>query len=409
VQTQAPKDDSPKKFACNRDTVPQAERVVRENVQYVLTIGGRDIINDYQNYVEGITVRESCDFSISTIKITFYNERCKFTDESLWDRGKIIEMRLGYPGTSLVKRGGKFISQGPSIEHVGGKKKIVLIGYSEEMRLGKTEQRVIWQNRRDHEIAQEIAKKNKFGYQGTPTDPFYDHVAQVNESDYKFLDRRARYYGYQVYVEDGILHFHPPTYKKSGIVLRYHESDNNRGNLYDFKAWEYPYQHGKIVTAAQIDPLSKEVFTVTSTEDEDEVTKSTKGSFQGSTVPSAAIASLAEAQPQMFMFEEGHRQSNKTLLKEVNEFSKYTRWLVLGEGSCIARETMKVRTCVELMGLGRDSGEYYINDLTTKIYGGIATSVFKVIRTWRGASSGSRGASQAVNLRQSNPATAVAV
>jgi hypothetical protein len=99
------------------------------------------------------------------------------------------------------------------------------------------------------------------------------------------------------------------------------------------------------------------------------------------------------------MFEEGHRQSLERLQAEVEGFSQSTRWLVGGSGNTIAIEDLRVRDTLEFVAVGRDSGEYYIKELTTRIRPrGGTVSEFKVSRTWRGGSQGSRVKLEAVDL-----------
>lgn len=385
------------------EIVPQNLRVDRSNVRFVLEIGGKDIVSSYQDYVEEIIVTESADYTVSSIKIIFYNEKFKFGDDSLWDRGKTIKLRFGYSGTTLERRGNTFISQGPRLTYSDAKNhpKVVLVGFGEEMKLGKTEERVVWRNVRDSEIARKLAIKYGWGFSDKTietTEPVHEHVAQVNESDWKFLDKLARYYGFQVYVEDGMLHFHSPRYVKSGITLLYAAGQNSVLN--GITVSEMPLQFGKTVVASQVDPLSREVFTVSSAEIPDEITARTTDNYKEPLVKSDSISSLGEVQPVTYMTEEGHKQTTNSLQTEVEGFSQHTRWLVRGDGNVIGLERLRVRTCLEIIGIGRDSGEYYVNELTTSIKTGVTKSSFKVARTWRGDSKGSRLGSESVELSQ---------
>lgn len=373
-------------FAPNQKT-----KVDRSQAQFILTFDGEKIDFTYQPYIKSICVDETCDHAISSIKIRVLNENNRFGDDSVWLQHKTIQLWTGYPTTGLKKRGNLFYSMGPRIVYPDhkGTVEIAITGYGEEFRMGRTEKRRVWTNAVDSDIATTIASEYGWKIDAEETTTLYEHVMQANESDWKFLDRRARIYGYQLYVEDGTLHFHPPRYRNSGIRLVY--KDGQDSQLNGFTAWQDPLQYGKEVQADQIDPLSKEIFTVTSQEIEDEVTQKTKAAYtQGSITSSTDISSLDGDQPRLFMFEEGHRQNSVNLQNEVEGFSQYTRWLVQGEGSVVGLENLKVRDVIEVIGIGRDSGQYYIQSLSSKIVAGQFLTNFKVARTWRGGTKGSR-------------------
>jgi hypothetical protein len=278
--------------------------------------------------------------------------------------------------------------------------KIVITAYGEEYMLSKSEKRRTWTNITDSEIVRRIAAEYGWSADITDTTVLHEHVAQVNESDWKFIDRRARYYGFMFYVENGVLHFHEPRYVDTGIMLSYFGKPFNQLN--GFTAWEVPLQHGKVIQADQIDPLSKELFTVTSQEVDDKVSVGTKAAYKGPVVLSQEMSSLGSDQPIAYMLEEGHKQTRFSLGKEVEGFSQFTRWMVVGEGNVVGLQGLKVNQVVELIGLGRDSGEYFISSLATRIKSGQSLSNFRVTRTWRGASKGSLVSPKTVTLREAS-------
>jgi hypothetical protein len=401
VETMPPRLEYPKIMGNGMTQPQQKQKVDRSQVQFIIEIAGKAIGNNLQKYVEDVIVEETSDYSISSIKIIFNNDQFRFGNDDAWERGKTVNAWHGYKMTGLAKRGNEFISQGVKniYPNAGGTPKIILTAFGEEMRMTVSEERKTWTNVRDSEIAEQIAKKYGWGIDADITDPVHPHVAQVNESDWKFLDRRARYYGYQVYLENKILHYHSPRYINSGISLVYNVGQNSQLN--GFSAWETPLQHGKTVVASQIDPLAKEIFTVTSSTVEDAVTKETKASFKGGAiVTSRQMSSAFGPTPTLHMLEENHVQTNRSLSGEIQGFSQYTQWLVCGSGSVVALENLKIRTCINLLGLGKDSGEYYIRKLMTTVKEGVSTSTFDVARTWRGSSTGSVAGPIAVEIAQ---------
>jgi hypothetical protein len=169
-----------------------------------------------------------------------------------------------------------------------------------------------------------------------------------------------------------------------------------------FSVWEDPLQHGDEVVASQIDPLSKEIFTVTSAEIKDQITTKTEGNYQGSVVTSRDLSSFQGEASTLYMFEEGHRQNTDRLQAEIEGFSQSTRWLVNGAGSTVGLEFLRVRNTLEMIGIGRDSGEYYVKELITRLEGGKTISDFQVSRTWRGGTTGSHVETKTIEPQQAN-------
>ena len=396
----------------------------RSQFQFVLTIDGQNIEKTYQVRTKDIMLEENVDHAVSVLTVRFANMNVRFTDEDLWKEHTILKLSLGYKSTGVKPRGGKWICMGPKFTYgegrEGASQEITLTAYSQEFRMGRTEKRKVWKNVRDSDIAKKIAGLYGWGTEISQTNPVHEHVAQMNESDWKFLDRRARMYGYQLFVDDkGKLHFHKPKYPKKRTTLKYFMGEKSQLN--GFTVWEEPAQHGKQVYASQVDPLTKELFNVNSQEVPDAITSGTKAKYKGGgrdkttevaldqagnerkskgTMDSKKIASLkgesdggtkpvTDAQPRMFLFEEGHHQTRKELQAEVEGFSQHTRWLVKGQGQVIGLETMRAGDLVEIIGVGRNSGEYYIVSMKSKIQGGAYTSYFNAIRTWIGNTAGS--------------------
>lgn len=375
----------------------QVARVSRVGPRHTVIIDNKDITREYGLSIIGVSVVETCDHSFDIVKIDIHNDKLRYTDDSIWNEGVFIDIWMGYVDTGLSRRGGRFISQGacydfPTTE--GAAHTVIsIIGYSEDYLLGRSDVRKTWYGVRDSEVAIEIAKKYGWKWDVDRTEPIYRHIAQVNESDWKFLDRRARYYGYQVYLEGTTLHFHQPRYVNSGIRMMYKQGNNSQLNGIQIN--QNPLFHGRRVEMAQIDPVSKEIFTVSSNEQIDAVTYWTSKPYPvENTVSSQTIASVPinGSPPQQavtYALEEGHTQNRTSLGAEVEHISQSSRWLITGFGNVIGLENMRVRTVIELYNLGRMSGQYYITQLETIIKEGNFYTNFKVARTWKGKSQGS--------------------
>jgi len=387
---------------------PRPQISDRREVDYVLDIGGT-LFEANGSPIERIEVDETSEHMVSRIEIVLSESVPDFAGSNIFEQGKEIKLMLGYRGTGMKRRGNLFYSQGARIRHgasEAGTRHVVIVGYGEEVLLTLTEKRRVWRNLRDSEIAEQIAAE--YGWQADvdQTEPIHEHVAQMNESDWKFLDKRARYYGFQVFVDHGphmtggpILHFHAPRYRKPMWRLIY--GHGQESTLRNATVGQTPLGHGSRVVASQVDPLSREVFTVQSQEKKDEVTEKTEAAARNMQVVSSdklSVISETIGQGDAFLFEEGHKQTRFSLQDQVEGVSQSTRWLVAGDARTFALEDLRVRDCVELIGIGRDSGEYYIRRLRTEVGKRGFLASFQVTRTWRGGPLGNRFGNKTVEL-----------
>src|SRR5215472_12697711 len=122
-------------------------------------------------------------------------------------------VRVGVPGAR--SGGGEPLIEGEvtalEAEYDAGGSRAVVRGYDGSHRLHRGRVTQTYQNVKDSDIAQTIA--SRAGLQpGTIDDSqvTHEHVSQVNESDWAFLNQRADEIGFEVAVTEGKLHFRKP-------------------------------------------------------------------------------------------------------------------------------------------------------------------------------------------------------
>jgi phage protein D len=94
-------------------------------------------------------------------------------------------------------------------------------GYDVSHRLYREKKSRAHLNKKDSDLASEIARSADLKAQVEPTPTVYEHVFQHNESDLAFLMQRAWRIGYECFVRDGTLHFRPLQANGEGIGLRW--------------------------------------------------------------------------------------------------------------------------------------------------------------------------------------------
>jgi phage protein D/phage baseplate assembly protein gpV len=103
---------------------------------------------------------------------------------------------------------------------------LVVRGYDKSHRLYRDQKSQAHLNKKDSDLAQEIAGAAGLQADVESTPTVYDHIFQHNQSDLAFLQERAWRIGYECFVQDGTLHFRRPPGADRGTGLTLTWGDN---------------------------------------------------------------------------------------------------------------------------------------------------------------------------------------
>lgn len=350
------------------------------------------------NIVSSIHLEGSVGFDIPMVKISLVNLNKQISSTILAKEQSTFDVKFGYTNPGIENHG-RFIVQRPKFKFMSrqGPLSVDILGYGEAIKLGATERREVYKKQTDADIARKIADRNGFDADIAATDTVHDQVIQANESDWKFLSRRAKLYGFMLYVEAGVLHYHPPRPRESGVRLTYLEK--GQGNLQDFVVHSRTFMRGLKLQMTQIDPITKEEFTVDSTEEPDDVQAATDYQNWKDLVSIDGIG-----QPQRFITNEGHEQQRPLLKDQMLKMAQASRYVIAGAGTVLGLEMLKANDLITVNGIGRSSGKYYITKIMHQMNagtGGLGEGYnvrFEVVRA---------GAGELTDARSSTPTSPV--
>jgi phage protein D len=139
--------------------------------------------------------------------------------------GGEVEVKIGGDqGTSIFK--GEVVGLEP-IYKTGGESKCVVRAFNRLHRLLRGRKSMTFVDKKDSEIAQQIAQANGLNAQADATPVVHKHVYQHNQTDLEFLRLIAARNGFEVACEDKILYFRKPRAdKKSGVQLHINDHAN---------------------------------------------------------------------------------------------------------------------------------------------------------------------------------------
>ncbi|MBU4216202.1 MAG: VgrG-related protein [Actinobacteria bacterium] len=278
--------------------------------------------------------------------------RVQDPDFELIDRGpfdltKEIEISAQTAGgewSDLIK--GEITALEPEFQE-GMIARLAVRGYDKSHRLYRETKSQAHLNKKDSDLATEIAQGAGLQADVESTSTVYDHIFQHNQTDLEFLKQRAWRIGYECYVDDGKLIFHKPSARESAATLTWGD------NLLSF----YP----RMNLAEQVDEVVVRGWSV------DEKKAVVGRAQQGALYPQiqesqdgASWASAFGSGKQIIVDQNVSSQAEANTLAAAR-LDEISGAFVQAEGEALRRPDIRAGKAVALEGLGeRFSGTYLV-------------------------------------------------
>ena len=321
-------------------------------------IEGRDVTDLITDDVLSVTVEDHVE-DADACTFEFTNRRGEWLDHPLFERGKAVEVFLGY-GTRVSKLFVGFITVIEPHFPADTVPTVTITAYDKSYRMRK-------QGDVDHtfpdmtanEIVRAIAKKYGFKEREilTPDEtPKRRLQTQESKDDWHFLKNLARGLGFEVFVESGRLVFRSGKRKPAAIegVFRYRE------NLKSFEAALSMEKPPTRVVVRGWDDLKKEAFEVAVPDDLTDTERQILGDQSGSQVVEDEFGKSERILHNVVAEDRNHAR-DLALAYFINK--EYE--LVTGVGTCVGDRELRAKRLVTIEGVGtRFSGIYYLTRVT---------------------------------------------
>lgn len=319
---------------------------------------GRDVVRDILSvsYKDSITDIDSFDITINNWDAQ--TRSFKYSDSTLFDPGKRLELSMGYRDAQRTMLKGEITSLRPAFP-AGGGSTLTISGLNILHRFRTQQESRTYIDRTDSQIAEEIGQRLHVDVETAraPGEPRFPYLIQDNQYDIVFLMERARQAGYDIFVEErddgGAVRtvlacrpsttVHRPTYRLSyGKSLIEFQPELTTAN-----------QVGK-VTVRGWDNANKQPIEYTATRDQ----LATKG--VGAAGGQAAIDKSVEAKAEIVATKPvGSQAEAQSLALQILE--GIAKEMVKANGSVAGLPDIRAGTVLEVDGLGeRFSGRYFV-------------------------------------------------
>jgi len=345
-----------------------------------VTIANKSLTNiGLEDQLQDVVIEE-VDDGAAIAEINFHSTRKSLFNDISFKERTDIEIFTGFLGTDLVKRG-NFVLTNVRFAAPRGKRNMVRItALGEVIKLGGSEKRREFRNVKDSDIARRIADENDLGIDVDETLIRYESVIQANESDIKFLQKRAKLHGFQVFVEDKILHFHAlRASPESEFVVILEEGEESTVASYALNVMTE--RRGLKVEKTQFDPITGDLISVASSNVPDAATEFEKNLLSGS--ESIRDVSDITSEPTAFLLNEGHIQTARESGEQVESISQSTRFVMRLDCTIKGEPRMKAGRIIRIKGFGRFNGRWYLKRVTHSLRAKYTTS-FTALRTLSG-------------------------
>ena len=329
---------------------------------------GQKVIGDILQVSYKDNIKELDSFEININNWDAETRAFKYSDDTLFDPGKELELWMGYYGQDKLRLmiRGQITALRPMFP-AGGGPTLAISGLNILHKL-RTEQRsTAYEKMTDTQVARDIASRLGLDFEGNPSpdEKPYDYLLQDNQYDIIFLMERARRIGYTLYVKEKgqngqsqkpVLVFGLSTdVRRPTYELRYGRS------LIDFKPDLTTANQVGEVTVRAWDRINKTKIEVTATRADIKV----KGVGQAG--GQAAIEQSFKQRREVIATKPVESQDEARTLA-VRTLEENAKDMVKATGSVVGLPDLRAGSVVMIEGTGkRFSGRYFITATTHAI------------------------------------------
>lgn len=324
---------------------------------FKVVVNGKEITEEALGAIESVTFEDEINTSrMFTMKFSsfgFDDGSFRFIDLADFHLGSETELYMGVDSGELMMTG-EIVSVEPHFGEDGST--VEIHSYDRLHRLGFGKKQRTFSNKTDSELASLIAGDWNLSSSVEDTQIKYQHIWQYNQSDLEFLLERAKRIRYELSVENKALCFKPSQENQTpSLNLEY------KVDFTEFSARLRTLYMGNKFLVKGWDSMKKEPISVIATEDdkisdmaaEETGAKMTKSAFR-SYFSAASSATLDKKI-------ENSLDAKKLAVAQYNDQLLGT---VIGEGKCSGISKLRAGKTIELKGLGRFSGIYYVTSTT---------------------------------------------
>jgi phage protein D len=325
------------------------------NPRVIVLIQGKKLTSQIRADLLSVSVSEDLDapsmFDLHLVAWNVVKQEITWIDDKLFDIGNEVEIQMGYAEEIKTVMVGEITGLEP--EYTQNQLPILIVrGHDLRHHLLRGNHTKSFLKMKDSDIASDIARTRGITVKATDSKVKLEYILQQNQTDWDFLQERARRIGYEVAVENKILYFRPHQNNNAKVLtLTYGEnlqeflprlSTLNQVQQLEVRGW-IPKDKKEVIGKAGVGREGGIMGGKTAG------TKAVKKAFGQSshTIVNQPVSSKAEAD-QMAL----------------GQFQDRAIAYIKGEGTCLGNPNLRAGKVIEILRLGkRFSGLYYLTSV----------------------------------------------
>lgn len=325
------------------------ENIVSTVPIFKVKVDGNDLSADAMAAIESVVFEEELNtasmFILKLATSDFEKGAWQYVDLEYFRLGSEVKIYMGMDDLVLMIVG-EITSLKPSFSEISPT--IEIRGYDRLHRLRFGSKRRTFMDAKDSDIASAIAGEWGLSAKSEDTGTVHSHIYQNNQSDLKFLLQRAKRIRYEVFVDDKILHFQSPKESDpASLTLEY------RVDLEEFSVELSARYEGDRVVVQGWDLMKKKQISAMAKEGDEVSMMNAKDT--GSNMTKSAFGSSSS-----YIVDEHLVDVSDAEDLAVASYNSHLVESVTGDGKCVGIAKLRAGNTIEVKGIDRFSGTYYV-------------------------------------------------
>lgn len=290
-------------------------------------------------------------FELRLVTWDIIKQQMTWVDDTVFDVGNEVEIKMGYKDDIQTVMLGEITGLEPEYT-LDDLPILVVRGHDLRHRLLRGRHTKSFLKIKDSEVVDQIARTNGLTAKVTDSKVKLEYILQHNQTDWEFLNERAKRIGYEVAIDKNILYFRPHQNTQNKLLtLTYRE------NLQEFiPRLSTMNQVEKVEVRGWIPKDKKEVIGKAGVGQEN-------GTMGGSTSGSKAVRKAFGTSSQTIVSQPVSSQKEADNMA-LGQFQDMAIAYITGEGACQGNPQLRAGKVIEISGVGkRFGGLYYLNSV----------------------------------------------
>ncbi|MCP2729168.1 phage late control D family protein [Limnofasciculus baicalensis] len=324
-----------------------------------IKINGEDLDLPAKFAIQKVEVSEDLEavgmFSFQIIAWDMVKNKVTWIDSELFNIGNLIEIQMGYHNFFKTLIVGEIIGLEPEFSQESPSM-LVVRGYDLGHRLMRGRKTRSFRQMKDSSIVEQIARDLSIAVKVEDTKIKSEYVLQHNQTDWEFIQDRAKRIGYEVILINKTLNFRAKQNNKAKVLTLKYPDD-----LLDFSPrLSTIAQAGEVEIRAWDFKEKKAIVDRTIADNE----KSTMGKTSGAIAVTREFGRVSQS----IVTQPVHSKEEAKQIA-LGQYQEMALTYITGEGSCLGNPDLRAGQVIEITGIGeRFSGLYYVT-ATTHTYG----------------------------------------